>query len=242
MDSRRGRALATAQRAAALAGEARATVGRFRDPSARLRRQRRRARWGVGVRAVPTAGMSALAAQAFVAGSPIVGTTVAVVAAGGVWATGVATRYAWRLHRQPVPAASTPLPHRGSAARPALERLSRQERALTELLPRLGSSGRDTAEEAGRAAAELHAFGQTIAAVEVAGATATEPERRELTRTVRSLTNRLDDGVAAHARLVAAAADAVAAGSSRPDELAMQRLLDETDRLNGRAAALRELS
>ena len=241
MDTRAGRAFATAQRALALAGEARTNVARLRDPAARLRRRQRRARWALGVRAAPTMVVSGLAAEAFLAGNPIVGGTVAVVAAGGVWATGVAGARAWRLHRQPIPAATAPLPPRGSAARPALERLTRQERALAELLPRLGPSARDTAFEAAQAADELRAYGSTVAAVEAAGATASASEQRELAPTIRSLRSRLDAGVTAHARLVTAAADAVAAGSSHPDEFAMQRLLDETDRLNGLASALREL-
>ncbi len=233
--------MGTAQGAASLVAGVRAGVSSWRDPAARLRRRQRRARWGVGIRAVPTAALSVVAAETIVGGSPVLGGTVAAVAAGGLWVTGVAARRAWRLHRLPVPRRMPPLPRRGSAARPAMQRLVAQQRALDQLVDLLGPSASDTAAEADAAAIALREYSERIVAIEAARPAASGEQRRDVDAAVGALVSRLESGVTAHGRLVAAAADAVAASSGPPDRVALHRVAEETDRLSGLAIGLREL-
>lgn len=233
------RAARAARRAASTVSNMRDSVTAFRDPVARLRRQQRRARWGIGIRAVPTAGVAALAGEAFSTGADTVGVMVAAVAAAGVGATGVATRRAWRLHRVRLPEPTPPVPPGRSAARPAILRLAAQERALAELLPMLGGAAGDTSTEAASAARALRQYAARVVAVEAAGRSGAGGAG--ISATVGMLVGRLTDGVDGYERLVTAAAQAVAAGQSRPDPATSRQLEDATDRLAGLASGLREL-
>ncbi len=242
VDSKYGRVAGSVNRAAAVAAAAGSSLWRLRDPAERLRRRRRRARWGVAMRAVPTAALGVLAGDAIAAGETVGGASVAVVAAAGVVATGAAARRAWRVYQLPMPAPAPVIPLRRSAARPALQRLAAQERALDELLPLLGPSALDTRAEADAAASALRDYSRRLAAVEAARPAGSRGDRRSLDAATQALTARLDDGVRAHGRLVAAAAEAVAASSGAPDAFALQRLGEEADRLSALASGLRELS
>lgn len=234
------RATATLQRAVDLAAGARVSLARMRDPGLRLRRRQRRARWGVALRAVPTAALGALAAQAIVTGDPIAGACLAAVSAGGAWVTATASRHAWQLHRLPIPAPRPARPARGSAARAAIDRLDADEVALRQLLGLLGEPGAYTAVAAADAANALRQCAARVVAVEAASARTSRAGRRT-DPAVAALVTRLDGGVAAHGRLVKAAADAVAASSGVPDTWALERIEDETDRLRGLALGLNEL-
>lgn len=229
------RTVATVRRAAELAAGARAGLVRYRDPTERLRRRQRRARWGVGIRAVPTVLVGGVAGQAIVAGNTVAGGCLAAVAAAGVWATGVSTRHAWQLHRAPVPTPEPRRPPRSSAARRAIDQLDAQQVALGQLVGLLGSAGTETAAAAGEASVALRRCAARVVAIEAApGSGAADPA-------VTALVTRLDAGVAAHGRLVGAAAAAIAASSGVPDAFTLQRVEDETDRLRGLALGLAEV-
>jgi hypothetical protein len=230
------RTVATVRRAAELAADARAGIVRYRDPAERLRRRQRRARWGVGIRTAPTVVIGGVAGQAIVAGDTVAGGCLAAVAAGGVWATGVSLRHAWRLHRTPVPASEPRRPPRSSAARGAIDRLDAQQIALGQLVGLLGGSGTETAATAGEASVALRRCAARVVAIEATpgGHPASDPA-------VAALVTRLDAGVTAHAQLVRAAAAAVAASSGVPDAFTLQRVEDETDRLRGLALGLAEV-
>ena len=234
------RATVTRQRAVDLAAGARVSLARMRDPGLRLRRRQRRARWGVALRAVPTAVLGGLAAQAIVTGDPIAGACLAAVSAGGAWVTATASRHAWHLHQLPIPAARPVRPPRGSAARPAIDRLDADEVALRQLLGLLGEPAAYTAVAAADAANALRQCAARVVAIEAASARTSRVGRRS-DPAVAALVTRLDTGVTAHGRLVLAAADAVAASSGVPDSWALERIEDETDRLRGLALGLTEL-
>jgi len=234
------RATVTRQRAVDLAAGARVSLARMRDPGLRLRRRQRRARWGVALRAVPTAVLGGLAAQAIVTGDPIAGACLAAVSAGGAWVTATASRHAWHLHQLPIPAPRPMRPARGSAARPAIDRLDADEVALRQLLGLLGEPAAYTAVAAADATNALRQCAARVVAIEAASARTNRAGRRSDPAVV-ALVTRLDAGVTAHGRLVLAAADAVAASSGVPDTWALDRIEDETDRLRGLTLGLTEL-
>lgn len=232
------RAARAARRAAEVVSGVRDGLTAFRDPAARLRRQRRRARWGLGVRGAPTAAVSVVAGEAIANGAEVVGGFVAVVAAAGLVSTTAAARRVWRLHHVPMPEPRPPMPPRRSVARAPIERLTIAERALAELLAILGPAAVDTGADAAAAAQELRAYAARVVAVESAGSS---QAAGGLTAAVRAMGGRLADGVAGYERLVSAAGEAVAAGQREPAPLALQDLSDAADRLAGLASGLREL-
>jgi hypothetical protein len=234
------RATVTLQRAAELAAEARDGLARLRDPALRLRRRQRRARWGVALRALPTAVIGALAVQAILAGNVLAGGCMAAVAAGGGWVTAATIRRAWRLHRLPVPMPRPARPPRGSAARPAVDRLDAQQVALGQLVGLLGPAGSDAAAAADEAVTTLRWCAARVVAVEAAPGSPRATWRRT-DPAVAALVSRLEVGVAGHGQLVRAAAAAVAASEGLPDAFTRQRVEDETDRLRGLALGLAEL-
>jgi hypothetical protein len=175
-----------------------------------------------------------------VTGDPIAGACLAAVSAGGAWVTATASRHAWHLHQLPIPAARPVRPPRGSAARPAIDRLDADEVALRQLLGLLGEPAAYTAVAAADAANGLRQCAARVVAIEAASARTSRAGRRS-DPAVAALVTRLDAGVTAHGRLVLAAADAVAASSGGPDTWALERIEDETDRLRGLALGLTEL-
>ena len=195
------RATVTRQRAVDLAAGARVSLARMRDPGLRLRRRQRRARWGVALRAVPTAVLGGLAAQAIVTGDPIAGACLAAVSAGGAWVTATASRHAWHLHQLPIPAARPVRPPRGSAARPAIDRLDADEVALRQLLGLLGEPASVHGCRRGRRRERAAAVCRRVVAIEAASARTSRAGRRS-DPAVAALVTRLDAGVTAHGRLV----------------------------------------
>jgi hypothetical protein len=146
------------------------------------------------------------------------------------------------------PAAAGPpleLPPDGSAARAPLERLANHERSLAELLTLLGTSAgevpADVATEAARAAVTLRDCGARLRAVETARDGMEGEPAVSLGAAVATLRQRLEEGVSGYARLVAVAADAVAAGAAGGlDQLTLRRLEDAAGTLAGLARGLRE--
>ena len=179
--------------------------------------------------------------------------TVTGMAALGAIAAGVRTV---RLHRTPLPMAALPpappLPPAASAARAPLRRLAAAEASLAELLGELGRPRHGVSpmtaydlesirQAAIGAAATLRSGAGQLQAVERAVHFAPPVERGALSDAVRTLAERLDEGVDDFSRLVAAAGRVVAAsGSARPGTPAA--LTEATDRLTGLAAVLRELA
>jgi hypothetical protein len=140
-----------------------------------------------------------------------------------------------RLRRPPLPPlpslpVAVPAPHPRSAAFPAVHRLEAAHRELTRLLPLVAPIGREAAAEAWHAAAEAD------------GALRWQAARLAAVEPVRGLEQAvlqpLYDGVATQERLVTAVADLVVAST---DPLAVSRLQDATDALQGLAAGLREV-
>lgn len=235
------RAAALARRAYDSADSMRQAVTSYRDPAAKLRRRRKRARWGLAIRAAFTIALGVVTWNVLADGDYVLGSGVGAVAAAGVFATAGAARRVWHLERLPTPTRPPRLPATRSVAREPMERLSAREQSLSKLLGLLGDSAGDTQVEADAAGAALRAHAERLVAVETALADHGHPSA-ELDETVRRLAGRLEEGVAAYERLVSATAEAVAAmGDGTPDPLAMQRLGDATDRLSGLAAGLREI-
>ena len=130
---------------------------------------------------------------------------------------------------QPPPPLPVPPPP-ASVAFPYVRRLEAVRDEMRRLLPLVGPSGREAAEEGWQAASEadtaLRWQAARIAAVE--GHRPVDP----------ALLQALEEGVGCQERLVAAVADLVAASA---DPLATGRLQDATDALHGLAEGLREL-
>lgn len=234
------RAADVARRAFDTADSIRQGVSAYRDPAAKLRRRRKRARWGLAIRAALAIALGVVTWQVMADGEYVLGAGVGAVAVAGAVAAAGAVRRVWHLEHLPTPTRPPRLPSSRSVAREPMERLSAREQSLGKLLSLLGSAAGDTKAEADVAAVALHTHTERLIAVETAlsggGPSA------ELDETVRRLAARLEEGVAAYERLVSATAEAVAAmGDGTPDPLAMQRLGDATDRLSGLAAGLREI-
>jgi hypothetical protein len=235
--------------------ELRERVAGWRDPRARaLRRRRRAARvttaWG-GLTAV-VAGVDV--GEFAIAAHPGLG---AYVTAGAcVLLAGVTTNsgmQAYRLYREPLPPSpprKLQLPPATSVARAPMERLAVGERSLFDVLGQLTSlqdslprNSVDAARGAGEeAAGRLRGLASRVQAVERARAAAPPNERASLDAAVQDLGAHLDAGVQDYGRLVAAAGRAVAAGSGNVDRQSGHAVTDAIDRLQGLAAALKDLN
>ncbi|GAA2782351.1 phage shock envelope stress response protein PspM [Saccharopolyspora taberi] len=235
-------------------------VAKWRDPRARLIRQRNRARRATiggavttGVLGVSSYGSYALDAM-WSAGGAIgeVAQQGAVFGLGGLAvATGAATvgagvRYR-RLKRTPLPEPPPPsveLPPVGSQAREPMQRLRDAERGLHGALAQLASTGSGSEVADARATAEqtavaLRQVADRLQAVEAAMPHVAAADRDALTADVRRLRAELDEGVEGYGGLVAAAGRAVAASGAPEQKHLIQ---DATDRLAGLAEGLREMS
>jgi hypothetical protein len=225
-----------------------AVLAGWHDPARAFRRSRRRAQRALAVRSFGTLGLAWLTTTVGVAPGIEMGevfwgsATVAV----GVTAVGAARRV-WRLQHTDPPAPAPrrwPLPPRGSAVRPPLERLAQRERALAELLGHLGPDAAEARAVAADAAGALRAVGARAAAVEQARLGATPATEPGLDAALGLLLRQLEEGVAAYDSLVAAAADAVAASVTlhAGDPVLAARLSDAVDALAGLARGLREIA
>ncbi|MFB9908234.1 phage shock envelope stress response protein PspM [Allokutzneria oryzae] len=230
-------------------------ISAWRDPRAKMIRQRRRSVRKIWFRTTFTA-MTAVAAF-FVGGDPnaielseaALG-TVSVLGAASVASAGVRS---WKLHKTPLPEAATappPLPPSSSAARGPMRELAEAEALLSDLLRQLATprngvppvpleSVAESRATAAEASAAIREVAVQLQVVEQARDAAPAAERGELEAAVARLLHELVEGVEGYRGLVAAAGKAVAASTTmRP----MDALEDATDRLAGLAAALRELA
>lgn len=238
-------------------------LAQWRDPRARLVRQRRRAKFATTTGAVATGTFGAGSVASF---SPQfldyqVDEFVAMVmtasgfglsaltAMTGAGTVGMAMRYR-RLKRTPMPEpapAPVELPPPDSEAREPMRRLRDAEQSLHEALAQLNRAGvgggssavADARATADDAAAALRQVAARLRAVEAAMPHAPEADQEALRSDVLRLRQELDDGVDSYGGLVAAASRTVAA-SGAPEQKHL--LQDATDRLAGLASALRELS
>lgn len=235
----------------------------WRDPRARLVRQRRRAKHTTVAGATTTGALGggaylSYAADDFwnitesltetmldVASFGIGGLAIAV----GAGTVGAGLKYR-RLKRTPLPdppPEPVELPSHGSQAREPMQRLRDAERSLHGALTQLDAAGVGVAGDsvvdargtAARAASALRGVADRLVAVEGAIPHAPESERATLRSDVRRLRSELDEGVESYGGLVAAAGRAVAASGASEQKHLMQ---DATDRLAGLASALQELS
>jgi hypothetical protein len=237
------RAVATARKAQDLAGTVRQSLVSWRDPAARLRRRRRRARIGLYLRLAGAAVVAILAGIAVKDGDLLIGAVVSVLALALIVAVVRSGLVVWHLQRTPMPQPPPALPPPGSVARPAMETLTARERTLGELLILLGPAGGDTAAEAGNAATVLRGCANRIVTMEAARRDAPAEATDDLDRVIESASTELSGGVRAYERLVSAAAKAVSASSGDPAAaLADTRLREAADALTGLAAGLREIA
>ncbi|NNH74911.1 hypothetical protein HLB23_34535 [Nocardia uniformis] len=231
-------------------------VRRWADPRERELRKRRRVRrrslrlgTASGVTTIGTIGLVLISAPAW-----------AVVVVGGgavalVTGAAVTTKRYLQLRKDPLPpAAFRPrrLPPLRSAARAAISRLVRAERAMHGLGNQISRSGRlpvddltDTVETAASGAAALHALAADIAAMEDAAGILGQANS-PLADHIRAATARLDTGVTEYEQMVSAAVRVLAVPESAAlaDDLgwAMVNLRDAADRLDGWAQALTDLA
>lgn len=226
-----------------MAETAKQAAAAWRDPVARLLRRRRRARWGLGLRAAFALGISFVAGWAVANGDVVGGAFLAVVGVFAIYSVVPAVRRVWVLERTPLPAPPPAPPPHGSAARQPMERLAARERTLANLFALLGPPGRDAAGEAAAAARALRVRAERIVVVEAARRDAPPQAIPELDDALISMCTTLNDGVDAYDRLVTAAAGAVSASiDDRTDALTAVRMADTTDALAGLARGLREVS
>ncbi|MFI6866935.1 hypothetical protein [Nocardia sp. NPDC050406] len=231
-------------------------VRKWADPRERELRKRRRVRrrslrlgTASGVTTIGTIGLVLISAPAW-----------AVVVVGGgavalVTGAAVTTKRYLQLRKDPLPpAAFVPrkLPPLRSAARAAISRLVRAERAMHGLGNQIAQSGRlpaddivDTLETAGSGAAALHALAADLVAMENAAGMLGQANS-PLGEHIRAIAVRLDSGVAEYEQMVTAAARVLAVPESAAlgDDLgwAMANLRDAADRLDGWAQALTDLA
>ncbi|MGW0181789.1 phage shock envelope stress response protein PspM [Nocardia sp. NPDC003345] len=257
--------------AAAVAGSLReagenalTAVRRWADPRERELRRRRRARRrsiGLGTASgLTTAGAVGLVILSAPAWAVLVlgGGAVALVTGAAL-----STRRYLRLRRAPLPMAGhvpRKLPSARSAARPAMARLARAERALHEVAGQIARSQRLPADElddlvatAGSGAAALTALATDIAtmegAIQALGGGAGLADTADIARlkeTLQSIVARLDSGVAEYEQVVAAATRVLAVDETgalryRFDGIVAD-LRQAADRMDGWAQALTELA
>ncbi|MGW5382963.1 phage shock envelope stress response protein PspM [Nocardia sp. NPDC003963] len=240
-------------------------VRRWADPRERELRRRRRARrrsiglgTASGLTTAGAVGLVILSAPAW-----------AVVVLGGgavalVTGAAVSTRRYLRLRRAPLPPAGyvpRKLPAARSAARPAIARLARAERALHEVAGQIARSRRLPADEledlvatAGSGAAALTALAADIATMEgavrtLSGGAAEITDAADVHRlreTLQSIVVRLDGGVVEYEQVVAAATRVLAVdetGALRYEfDGIVADLRHAADRMDGWAQALTELA
>ncbi|CAM05060.1 hypothetical protein A8924_6220 [Saccharopolyspora erythraea NRRL 2338] len=235
-------------------------IAQWRDPRARLLRQRRRAKRTTVGSAVTTGVLGAgsyasFAMDAMWAAAGSLGEVAqqgAVFGLGGLAvASGAATVGAGlkyrRLKRTPLPEAApdpVELPPAGSQAREPMRRLRDAEQSLHGALAQLtatgtGSEAVDARATADQTATALRQVAARLQAVEAAIQHAPASDRPALEDDVRKLRAELDEGIDTYCGLVAAAGRAVAASGAPEQKYLIQ---DATDRLVGLAAALQELS
>ncbi|MGV9747167.1 phage shock envelope stress response protein PspM [Rhodococcus zopfii] len=228
---------------------------RWRDPSARLRRKKRRARrrarifgaasgmWGVG-----TATLVAASAPDWTIVAT--GGTTAALAVPAV----LAVRTARRLDALPLPPAPPrrrALPPQGSVARAPMARLASNEQSLAQLLGVLARSQAVVAEdldeigEAAQAASSaLEAVAVDVVALESA-ASGSAAAGAQLGPALAAAGRRLETGVDQFEELVAAAARfAGAPEGSRPMAVLEQQraeLISASDRLEGWAQSWQDV-
>jgi hypothetical protein len=131
---------------------------------------------------------------------------------------------------------------RGTAAAGLAARLDRAAAALAGLAQRLPQLGAPAVQEAALAESALRDLAHRVAGVERTLRLAPGASQDSLTRVHRELTSLLEAGVDAYERLVAAAAECVAADRQvLADGGPTARLTDAGDVLHGLAAALAEL-
>lgn len=234
------RAAAAGRLAADTADTVRSRMLSYRDPAAKVERARKRAKLGLLIRLVLLVVFAVLTWQAFAAYDWVAGGAVGMVTLAAGWATIGSGRHLHALNHMQVPVRPPRLPPLRSIARKPMDRLRAREATLHGLLRLLGPVAADTQAEADAAAAALRDYAARLVTVESAARSAAGGR---LDDTARSLAARLDAGVEAYERMVAAAADAVAVteADGAPDPVAMRTLGDATDRLSGLAAGLREV-
>ncbi|MFD6860722.1 hypothetical protein ACFWCF_25715, partial [Rhodococcus sp. NPDC060090] len=228
---------------------------RWRDPAAKLRRQRRRARRRAGFFGA-AAGTWGVGTATLLAASAPDWTIVATGGATAVFAVpaAFAVRRFRRLDSVPMPP-SLPgrrsLPPVGSVARAAMERLSNDEQSLARLLAVVSKSGAvagDDLEEIGVAArsasAALDSVADDVVALESA-ARSSAAAGAHLGPAIAAAGERLDSGVDQYEKLVSAAAKLAAAPErTRSMELLDRHryeLIDASDRLESWAQSWREI-
>lgn len=242
-----------------LLSEVRRKFATWRDPRARLLRQRKRAK--------RTAAGSTVSTGVFGAGAFVSASTPTfwgmwgdlgwlfqdvatfglggVAVASGVGAVSAGLKYR-RLMKMPLPEPlpePAALPPQGSAAREPMQRLRDAEQSLHRALAQLmsagaGSAAADARGTADSAAAELRRVAERLVAVEAALPHAPAAQKSALRADVQRLRQELDEGLDGYGALVAAAGRAVAASGASEQKYLMQ---DATDRLAGLAAGLREM-
>ncbi|HEX3811543.1 MAG TPA: hypothetical protein VHX59_01770 [Mycobacteriales bacterium] len=236
------RAVATAKRAQGLADSVVQSLGSWRDPAAKLRRRRQRARIALYLRVVGAAVAGVLTGIAFADGDMLIGVFIGLFTAALIYAVVQSGLVVWHLQRTPMPVAPPALPPAGSGARKPMETLAARERTLGELLILLGPAAGDTAAEARSAATVLRGCADRIVTLESARRDAPADAAPDLRQALEVADEQLDGGVHAYERLVSAAAKAVSAASGNPAAaLADTRLRDAADALNGFAAGMREI-
>lgn len=240
-------------------------VRRWADPRERELRRRRRSRrrsiglgTASGLTTAGTLGLIILSAPAW-----------AVVVLGGgavalVTGAALSTRRYLRLRRAPLPPAGyipRKLPAARSAARPAMARLARAERALHEVAGQIARSHRlppdeleDMVATAASGAAALTALAADIAAMEGAARTlgggvaefAGSADAHPLHETLRSIVARLDTGVSEYEQVVAAATRVLAVDETGALRYRFDGIVTDlrhaADRMDGWAQALTELA
>jgi hypothetical protein len=130
---------------------------------------------------------------------------------------------------------------RGSSAAPLLRRLDRAARAMAAVAERMGPAAAGLRTEAVHGERDLRAAAARLVAVDRAAAVAPDDTRAHLDEGARALRAGLTDGIAAYERLVAAAAECVAADTAADGPLT-RRLVEATDALRGLAVGLAEAS
>jgi hypothetical protein len=131
---------------------------------------------------------------------------------------------------------------RGSVVVPAWQRLEKASLTLAGLAGRMSGPAEDALLESAAAERSLRELTERAASVERALNLAPADARKPLEQAHSALVVKLDDGVTAYERLVAAAAGYVAEdGRTGVDHTAIARLREAADLLSGIAAGLSEL-